>query len=133
MGVCSSAANSDGTFHQLRPLSKLKGVKTLYSFDLKSATDRVPASECAVLLEKLRGADVALSWTSLLYRPFVIPASFRDRVEPKVDEVVFTTGTPLGSLSSWGVFALWHHLLVQQAAYHANKKLRWFANYAILG
>ena len=28
---------------------------------------------------------------------------------------------------------MWHHLLVQQAAYYASKKLQWFASYAILG
>ena len=48
-------------------------------------------------------------------------------------EVVFTTGTPLGSLSSWGIFTLLHHLLVQQAAYLVDRKVRWFSNYAILG
>lgn len=52
---------------------------------------------------------------------------------PPVRDVVFTTGTPLGSLSAWGVFSLYHHILVQQAAYGVDKKPQWFTNYAILG
>lgn len=55
------------------------------------------------------------------------------KVKPPVDKVVFTTGTPPGSLSSWGIFTLLHHLLVQQAAYLVRRKLHWFSNYAILG
>lgn len=34
---------------------------------------------------------------------------------------------------SWGIFTLLHHLLVQQAAYLVDRKVRWFSNYAILG
>lgn len=33
---------TDGTFDQLRPLDRLKGKIDVYSFDLKSATDRWP-------------------------------------------------------------------------------------------
>jgi hypothetical protein len=34
----------DGTFEQIKPVQKLldKGLKQLYSFDLSSATDRLP-------------------------------------------------------------------------------------------
>lgn len=55
------------------------------------------------------------------------------KVKPPVEKVIFTTGTPLGSLSSWGVFTLLHHLLIQQAAYLCSRKCQWFSNYAILG
>ena len=32
----------DGTFEQTKPLDRLRGQMTCYSFDLKSATDRLP-------------------------------------------------------------------------------------------
>lgn len=123
---------SDGTYNQLGPLERLKGtVDTLFSFDLKSATDRVPAEECVALIMDLFGANVALAWRVLLYRPFLVPRSMN--VTPKVSEVLYTTGTPLGSLSAWGWFALFHHLLVQQAAAYTRNRGTWFSQYAILG
>lgn len=65
-----------------------------------------------------------------MFREFDIPK--RVPVYPRVASVFFQTGTPLGSLSSWGVFALLHHLLVQQAYYMTGGR-QWFRNYAILG
>lgn len=53
-------------------------------------------------------------------------------VTPRVREVIFTSSTPLGSLSSWGVFALLQHFLVQQAAFLVGSRT-WFSAYAILG
>lgn len=46
--------------------------------------------------------------------------------------VAFFIGTPLGSLSFWGLFALFYHLLVQ-LAYAMTGKEDWFSEYAILG
>lgn len=44
-----------------------------------------------------------------------------------------STPVPLaGALSGWGIFALLHHLLIQQAAYLVGSRT-WFSNYAILG
>ena len=72
----------------------MKG-KTFFSFDLRSATDRVPAEMCASLIETLWGGAVAASWRSLLYREFKVPKSMK--VIPKVTEVVFrdTTWFPI--------------------------------------
>lgn len=138
----------DGTFSQLRPIGKLKG-QYLWSYDLRSATDRMPAELCAQLLETLWEGEIAACWRMLLYREFsirpslkaVISSSAMPGANPGDNAVVpftgtsvcFTTGTPLGSLSAWGIFTLLHHLLIQQAAYLTDRKLRWFSNYAILG
>lgn len=46
--------------------------------------------------------------------------------------IEFKVGQPLGAYSSWPVFSLTHHLIVQLAAYRAGYK-RWFTNYAVLG
>jgi hypothetical protein len=128
----------DGTFNQLRPLSTLKG-QHFWSYDLRSATDRMPAEQCAQLLETLWGGAVAASWRSILYREFDLKPSMKVKYSgttwtPNQEKtLMFTTGTPLGSLSAWGIFTLLHHLIVQQAAYLVTKKLHWFSNYAILG
>lgn len=120
----------DGTFAQTSPIGKLQalGCKALYSFDLRSATDRMPSEACEFILERIWGPDVAVLWRTLLYREFHISRGME--VKP---EVIFTTGTPLGSLSSWGIFTLFHHLLVQHAAYAIGGKRAWFSKYAILG
>jgi hypothetical protein len=39
----------------------------------------------------------------------------------------------MGALTSWAVFSLTHHILVQYAAYRAYGALRWFEDYALLG
>lgn len=43
----------DGTFDQERPLRRLIGKRTLFSFDLSSATDRIPLAFQKLLMEKL--------------------------------------------------------------------------------
>lgn len=121
----------DGTFAQTSPIKRLKGIKELFSFDLKSATDRIPIIECAHLLYSLLGYEFSRAWLDLMARVFEIPAHLN--VVPKVKNLVFGTGLPLGSLSSWAIFTLFHHLLVQQAAYEVTRKEAWFDRYAILG
>jgi len=46
---------------------------------------------------------------------------------------MYGAGQPMGALTSWAVFSLTHHILVQYAAYKAHGKLRWFEDYALLG
>lgn len=114
----------DGTYDQLRPLKRLKAQK-MGSYDLKSATDRMPAPAIATMLFHIFGSRISGSWLCMMTRVFRLPRQLGI-------DIVFKTGTPLGALSTWGAFTLYHHLLVQEAAYLAGCR-RWFSNYAILG
>jgi len=49
---------TDGTFDQLRPLDRLKGKIDVYSFDLKSATDRWPLSLQSAIVTSFFGRPV---------------------------------------------------------------------------
>jgi len=62
---------TDGTFDQLKPLKKLIELVNLhnlplYSFDLSSATDRLPVSIQVEILKFLLGEKLALLWKSIL-------------------------------------------------------------------
>lgn len=57
---------TDGTFDQLAPLLRLKGKMTLFSFDLKAATDSLPVNLSGSLLAGLLGQDLAQSWVDIL-------------------------------------------------------------------
>lgn len=58
-----------------------------------------------------------------------------------VDSYRYAVGQPMGALSSWGMLALTHHLIVQLAAYKAGLRtslvdrvdLDWYSNYELLG
>ncbi|KAH0438669.1 hypothetical protein IEQ34_023181 [Dendrobium chrysotoxum] len=63
----------DGTFHQERPLDFLRGSDKLFSFDLKSATDRWPfffMFEMMVVLFDRRFASACVN-SALGYNIFV--------------------------------------------------------------
>lgn len=47
--------------------------------------------------------------------------------------VSFAAGQPLGAMSSWGTFALVHHVCVQFCAKQANLGDGWYRGYALLG
>lgn len=98
---------TDGTFNQLSPVLRLLKRRILcsYSFDLKAATDRIPAGVCCALLYRLWGGDVAEAWHGLMCRLFSVPK--RLKLVPHINEcIMFVTGTPLGSLSASGRFCL---------------------------
>jgi hypothetical protein len=50
----------DGTFNQLKPLTRIPyGKVPLYSFDLSAATDRLPLKLQVIILESIFSKDVA--------------------------------------------------------------------------
>lgn len=131
----------DGTFDQLHPahlLAKALGRPgAVWSYDLSAATDRFPVSLQQGLLGLLIGPKVALQWRRLLtFREFIVPRRISDkqrvpRGTPRV--VSYGAGQPMGAYTSWAVFALSHHFLVQFAAFQAGKGLKWYTLYALLG
>ncbi|QMU24933.1 RNA-dependent RNA polymerase [Botryosphaeria dothidea mitovirus 1] len=116
---------TDGTFDQVKPfellISKAKPGQVFHGFDLSSATDRLPVDLQADILHLL-GVDGQL-WKDMLSIPWVLPdgdGTTRYRV-----------GQPMGALSSWGMLALTHHVIVQYSSLKAN--VINFSDYCILG
>jgi len=122
---------TDGTYDQLRPLERLSGKKELYSFDLKSATDLLPAILLKETLSSLFGPDVGEAWYLVLTKiPFLTPDRRNGKQINK--HVIFLQGQPLGYYSSWSMFTLVHHMIVWMSAAVIYPDRR-FYDYAILG
>lgn len=124
---------SDGTFDQTAPLHRLirltKGKGPMFCFDLSAATDRFPARLQKEVLTWAFGDEASEFWLRVIRdRPFEAP--WRRRKQKTA--VSFGVGQPLGAYSSWPVFSLTHHLLIQYCA-KAHISGKWFNRYALLG
>lgn len=123
----------DGTYHQVAPLDRLMQKVNysgpMYCYDLSAATDRFPARLQREVLTWAFGPEASESWLRVIRgRPFDVPWKRR-----KKDAVTaFRVGQPLGAYSSWPVFALTHHLIVQYCA-GAPSSGKWFDRYCLLG
>jgi len=127
----------DGTFDQRAPLENLNslGLKTYFSYDLSSATDRLPLALQQALLGAILGQKVASLWASLLVNRTY---GFHPRTGLKYGlkgstELRYAAGQPMGAYSSWAMLALLHHFVVQLAAYRVMGTVDWFRLYAVLG
>lgn len=123
---------TDGAFDQHRPITRLlrqtAAMKDVifYSFDLSAATDRFPVDLQTALLEVMFGYTFSYWWQDLLVgRSYTAPL----RGKPQMK---YAVGQPMGALSSWAVFSLSHHVLVQLAAKRAGH-IGFFQLYALLG
>jgi len=150
--ILSQLSFNDGTFNQLKPLSRLQ-VKfqgnlatgfTFASMDLSAATDRLPLKLQKIIIKHLF-KDIcpdsylfSEAWGDLLVKrsySLSITSSLREGAEIPAttpDNVLYSVGQPMGALSSWALLALTHHAIVQYAAYLAGFRT-WFADYAVLG
>lgn len=115
-----------------------RGLSPHWSFDLKSATDLIPLPLYKEVLRPFLDVDGEKRtdlWANLLTdRDFHLPPTCGpdgDIGPPKT--VRYTTGQPMGALSSWASMALVHHALVQFAAYRVTGEERWFTDYLVLG
>lgn len=123
---------SDGTFSHLNvgKFAKRKTEEKSYIFcaDLTAATDRFPKQILEALLRGLvKETELASSlWTLLAERTF--------RVAWSGELVTYSCGQPMGCYSSWPLFALGHHLVVEYAAKLAGYRPRKAANlYRLIG
>lgn len=105
---------NDGCFDQAAPLKRLmaKKIKDIYSFDLSSATDRLPIDIQCQVLEMLYNKSIADAWYSILIRrPYFIADSelkkypsdiiFDERKRVKGGfQLEYAVGQPMGALSS---------------------------------
>lgn len=126
----------DGTFDQMRPIQRLQETWSgpLYSFDLSSATDRIPLELQKALLTPFLGVGLAEVWGRLLVDREYTHGSNSDW-KLKAGAVKYAAGQPMGALSSWAMLALTHHALVQWSALRvgAIRPGEWYLHYAILG
>jgi hypothetical protein len=129
---CLKGLETDGTYDQDQSFMRLLGVSTrtdqdlsIHCTDLTNATDRAPIFLQELLLSKLVGAQLASAWRNLMtHRRFSVPNHPGEYVK-------WNVGQPLGLLSSWATFALWHHSLVEYAAATIGRKP--FRDYCVLG
>lgn len=120
--VLRTLGDTDLTFGQdIKPFG-VSGYR-YYSFDLTSATDRLPRFLYADCLKHLYGEEFSTGWERVMVDyPFHGP----DGVVRK-----YSAGQPMGVYSSWPLLALAHHAIVQVAA--QTMGLRRFSEYRILG
>lgn len=124
------ALSTDGTFDQdrqaerVRQFTAQKGSVGVYSLDLSAATDRLPITLQAKVLDALTGVDgIGSAWANLLTQ--------RDFVTELGGGVRYAVGQPMGAKTSFPMLALTHHVLVRHAALTIGKP--GFTDYAILG
>lgn len=131
----------DATFDQegkVREFSR-RGYTEIWSLDLKSATDTIPLALYRALFSYVLPQYIVDLWLELLVnRDFKIPTSMM-KAYPDLDrtQVRYTTGQPMGALTSWASMALIHHAVVLFAAVNVGEIRRSailsFIDYLVLG
>lgn len=109
---------NDCTFVQSKGL-KQEG--PYFCFDLSNATDRFPAELQAGLLSEFIGEEKAQAWLRIMTKHEV--------VTPEGDTVLYKAGQPIGAYSSWAVFTLCHHAILQRLSDQEG----WETRYSLLG
>lgn len=120
-----SLYNYDGTFSHSSAGDQIKQWtkegKPLWSFDLSAATDRFPLRLQVIVMEAIFGYQTAEAWRTLVS----LPAYFKP-----IDRCVkWSVGQPMGLFSSWSIFSLTHHALLNFLKWKLGTK----ASYIIVG
>jgi hypothetical protein len=130
---------NDGTFDQdasvKRSTEKYAKYGIAYSFDLSSATDRLPARLTAAILESLvniKGFGDA--WLNVMVdREFNFSQSVKKKyphlIEDQGNKYRYSVGQPMGGLSSWAGLAITHHWILQ----YCSPSHLWEERYEVLG
>lgn len=104
----------DLTFNQLGSPSVLPPTGPYHSLDLSSATDRFPREIQEIILAEMINPEYSQSWSKLMIdQEFYVP--WDDNF------IKYEVGQPMGAYSSWSVFALSHHIIIQTAALRVGK------------
>jgi hypothetical protein len=93
-----------------RCFDKSKQFGKSFCYDLSAATDRLP-----VLLQSPL-VDVLCEGLGPVWKDLLVNRSYRLQVAGSYEEFNYSVGQPMGALSSWGMLALTHHMIVQFAA-----------------
>lgn len=127
MGLLRSL-RPDCTFNQGSFRAKLSQKGPYYSYDLTSATDRMPVWLQVPILAVLVSQEYADAWRRLIIdRDYQVTWERRAPVS-----VRYQCGQPMGAYSSWAMFSVTHHVIVRMAAKRAGKPVS-FSNYVLLG
>ncbi|KAL5798384.1 hypothetical protein ACOSQ2_003204 [Xanthoceras sorbifolium] len=122
----------DGTYNQTKPLERLVRFQNVYSFDMKSATDRWPRvliyQMIALLFDVYTASSVVNSSLGLSHVLTGPPLVKRYHRLP-----FSVVGQPLGYYASWPLFSLSHHMVVWLAAERVYPGSGKFKAYATLG
>jgi hypothetical protein len=119
-----SGIREDGTYKQE---DSFKAVLTasndhhVWCFDLSNATDRFPLLPQIFVLKSLN-TEIGDSWEIILRNL---------NFQSYKGEVKYSVGQPMGIYSSWAVFALTHHYIIQYCAWILGFKS--FDKYRVLG
>jgi hypothetical protein len=121
------ALPNDGTFDQEAMVNRAADKATLYKaaycYDLSAATDRLPIIIQVSIVKSLLGQRIAELWKTILVdRPYLLPDNkttqfiFKDQPEYLGKELFYSTGQPMGALSSFNMLGITHHMIVQYCA-----------------
>lgn len=134
---------NDGTFDQEesvnRGVTKAKLHACAYSFDLSSATDRLPRQLTGAILENLLGLEgLSKVWQDLMVdRVFNFPTSsgkkYPHLLIDQNNEYRYAVGQPMGGLSSWAGLAITHHWILQYCSLQLGNVTKWEDRYEVLG
>lgn len=111
---------------------------TVYSYDLSSATDRIPLHVYQVLLQEILSPEAATLWKHVLTarawwdRDFTWDPEEGLKPEGMWIPRKYLVGQPMGAYSSWAMLAVAHHAIVQYCA-HLEGLEGWFEAYAVVG
>jgi hypothetical protein len=84
------------------------------SADLSAATDSIPLEIQAEIVCQIAGKKFAHDWMNVVAdRWFKLPNDSFIR---------YNTGQPMGLLSSWGMLAVWHHIMVRSCLLYCRIK-----------
>jgi len=134
------ALPQDATFDQEGKVKEFstRGYTEVYSYDLKSATDLIPLALYRALFSWMLPERILDLWFDLLVnRDFRVPKSTLKAYPRDPERIRYSTGQPMGALTSWASMALVHHALVLFAAVSSGTvsldKLLTFIDYMVLG
>jgi len=120
---------SDGTFDQDAIAERVKlwtisNTHGIFSFDLSSATDRLPRRIQVDILNILGpSSDFGLKWERVMTN--------RDFIDPNGTPIRYSVGQPMGLKTSFPMLALAHHVIVRIAASRVGRPT--FTDYVLLG
>jgi len=105
--------NTDLTFNQDGVSQILQSpFPSYHSLDLTAATDRFPVSLQRSVLQLFLGKEKADAWKYIMTLPLQTPTG---------ETISYEVGQPMGAYSSWAMFTLCHHIVVQYSAHQAGK------------
>jgi hypothetical protein len=124
---------TDATYDQnegFRRILKESRGKETFCFDLSGASDRIPIKLQTVMISSLFAnlpwcqtpRQIANMWETVISKRVF---------QSKFGKFQWSVGQPLGLLSSWGSFALWHHIIIEYLAF--KEGIKSFREYQVLG